>query len=105
LNAVCGLGTSERTHPIQYFGRSRLSQRGDDLDLTAPYRSDFRFEGEGDGDFGQDVKWNLDLLAGYRSVFLGDAARTREPGGFWSLIAPQVWNELRSGRYDVLRLH
>ena len=49
----------------------------------------------------RDVKWDLDLLAGYRSVFLGEAARTREPEGFWSLVAPQVWNELRSGRYDV----
>ena len=45
------------------------------------------------------------MLAGYRSVFLGEAARTREPGGFWSLVAPQVWNELRSGRYDVVWLH
>jgi glycosyltransferase involved in cell wall biosynthesis len=25
--------------------------------------------------------------------------------GFWSLVAPQVWNELRSGRYDVVWLH
>src|SRR5262249_46077435 len=54
---------------------------------------------------GQDIKWDLDLLHGYRSVFLGDAARTREPGGFWSLVVPQVWSELRTGRYDVLWLH
>ena len=44
-------------------------------------------------------------MAGYRSVFLGEAAHTREPGGFWSLVAPQLWAELRSGRYDVLWLH
>jgi glycosyltransferase involved in cell wall biosynthesis len=51
------------------------------------------------------VKWDLDLLAGYRALFLGKGARSREPRGFWSLIAPQVWNELRSGRYDVVWLH
>src|SRR5262245_63496501 len=27
------------------------------------------------------------------------------PGGFMSLIAPEVWDEVRSGRYDVLWLH
>jgi glycosyltransferase involved in cell wall biosynthesis len=44
-------------------------------------------------------------LGGYPAVFLGKAAHTRTPGSFWSLIAPQVWGELRSGRYDVLWLH
>src|SRR5262249_16241812 len=52
-----------------------------------------------------DVKWDVDLLAGYPSVFLGKAAAQRQPAGFWSLIAPQVWNEVRSGRYNVLWLH
>jgi len=37
------------------------------------------------------------MFAGYRSVFLGEAAHSRELGGFWSVIAPQV-TELRSGR-------
>jgi glycosyltransferase involved in cell wall biosynthesis len=113
LNAVGKAGSSERTriavlnsHPIQYFAPlyAYLNAAGD-LDVTALYLSDFSIRGGRDVGFGQDVKWDLDLLAGYRSVFLGDAARSREPGGFWSLIAPQVWNELRSGSYDVLWLH
>jgi glycosyltransferase involved in cell wall biosynthesis len=94
------------SHPIQYFAPLyAYLNAAPDLDLTALYLSDFSIRGGRDVGFGQDVKWDLDLLAGYRSVFLGDAARTREPGGFWSLIAPQVWNELRSGGYDVLWLH
>jgi glycosyltransferase involved in cell wall biosynthesis len=113
LNPVRDLGTRERTriavlnsHPIQYFAPLyAYLNAAPDLDLTALYLSDFSIRGGRDVGFGQDVKWDLDLLAGYRSVFLGDAARTREPGGFWSLVAPQVWNELRSGRYDVLWLH
>jgi glycosyltransferase involved in cell wall biosynthesis len=113
LNALRDPGTIGRTriavlnsHPIQYFAPLyAYLNAAPDLDLTALYLSDFSIRGGRDVGFGQDVKWDLDLLAGYRSVFLGDAARTRAPKGFWSLIAPQVWNELRSGRYDVLWLH
>jgi glycosyltransferase involved in cell wall biosynthesis len=113
LNAVRSAGTPERTciavlnsHPIQYFAPLyAYLNAAPDLELAALYLSDFSIRGGRDVGFGQDVKWDVDLLAGYRSVFLGDAARTRKPGGFWSLITPQVWNELRSGRYDVLWLH
>ena len=94
------------SHPIQYFAPLyAYLNRAPELEVTALYLSDFSIRGGRDAGFGQDVKWDLDLLAGYRSVFLGDAARTREPGGFLSLVAPQVWNELRSGRYDVVWLH
>jgi glycosyltransferase involved in cell wall biosynthesis len=94
------------SHPIQYFAPLyAYLNTAADLDVTALYLSDFSIRGGRDVGFRQDVKWDLDLLAGYRSVFLGEAARTREPHGFWSLVAPQVWNELRSGRYDVVWLH
>jgi glycosyltransferase involved in cell wall biosynthesis len=113
LNAVRDQGAIGRTrvavlnsHPIQYFAPLyAYLNAAPDLELTALYLSDFSIRGGRDVGFGQEVKWDLDLLAGYRSVFLGDAARTREPRGFWSLIAPQLWKELRSGRYDVLWMH
>jgi len=92
LNAVRNARTSERTrvavlnsHPIQYFAPLyAYLNAAPDLDVTALYLSDFSIRGGRDVGFGQDVKWDLDLLAGYRSVFVGDAARTREPRGFWS---------------------
>jgi glycosyltransferase involved in cell wall biosynthesis len=94
------------SHPIQYFAPLyAYLNAAPDLDVTALYLSDVSIRGGKDAGFGRDVKWDVDLLAGYRSVFLGDEARRREPGGFWSLIAPQVWSELRSGRYDVVWLH
>src|SRR5215813_6050974 len=94
------------SHPIQYFAPLyAYLNAAPDLDVTALYLSDFSVRGGKDAGFDRDVKWDLDLLAGYRSVFLGDAARTREPGGFWSLVAPEAWNEVRSGRYDVVWLH
>jgi glycosyltransferase involved in cell wall biosynthesis len=94
------------SHPIQYFAPLyAYLNAAPDLDVTVLYLSNISLRGGKDADFDRDVKWDLDLLAGYRSVFLGEAAQTREPRGFWSLVAPQVWSELRSGRYDVLWLH
>jgi hypothetical protein len=94
------------SHPIQYFAPLyAYLNAAPDLDVTALYLSDLSIRGGKDADFGREVKWDLDLLAGYRSVFVGSAARRREPRGFWSLVAPQVWSELRSGRYDVVWLH
>src|SRR5207237_298940 len=94
------------SHPIQYFAPLYAYLNSvPDIEVTALYLSDFSIRGAKDSGFGRDVKWDVDLLAGYRSVFLGDGARAREPRGFWSLVAPKVWNELRIGRYDVLWLH
>jgi glycosyltransferase involved in cell wall biosynthesis len=73
--------------------------------VTALYLSDFSIRGGKDPDFDRDVKWDVDLLTGYRSIFLGDRAQKRDTQGFWSLAAPRVWNELRLGRYEVLWLH
>jgi glycosyltransferase involved in cell wall biosynthesis len=94
------------SHPIQYFAPLyAYLNSAPDLEVTALYLSDLSIRGGRDPEFDQEVKWDLDLLNGYRAVFLGAHAHTREPGGFWSLVAPQVWSEIRSGRYDVLWLH
>ena len=94
------------SHPIQYFAPLyTYLNTAPDLKVTALYLSDVSVRGGKDAEFGREVKWDIDLLAGYESVFLGKAAHTREPAGFWSLMAPQVWREVRSGRYDALWLH
>jgi glycosyltransferase involved in cell wall biosynthesis len=94
------------SHPIQYFAPLyAYLNAAPELDVTVLYLSNISLRGGKDAGFDRDVKWDLDLLAGYRSVFLGEAALTREPRGFWSLVAPQVWSELSSGHYDVLWLH
>jgi glycosyltransferase involved in cell wall biosynthesis len=94
------------SHPIQYFAPLyAYLNSAPDIEVTALYLSDFSLRGGKDAEFGREVKWDLDLLAGYRSVFLGSRASRREPRGFWSLIVPEVWAEVRSGRYDVVWLH
>jgi glycosyltransferase involved in cell wall biosynthesis len=94
------------SHPIQYFAPLyAYLNRDPALEVTALYCSDFSLRGAIDLGFKQAVTWDVDLLTGYRSVFLGEEAKQRTPGGFWSLICPQVWSEIRSGHYDAVLLH
>lgn len=95
------------THPIQYFAPlyAHLARTVPTLEVTALYCSDYSLRGAKDEGFAQTVSWDIDLLAGYKSVFLGEDAAKRIPRGFWSLVVPQIWRELRSGNYDVLWLH
>lgn len=94
------------SHPIQYFAPLYAflnSQPG--LVVTALYCSDSSLRGTMDPGFKKEVVWDVDLLAGYPSVFLGAAATSRTPRGFWSLVCPQVWTEISSGRYDAVLIH
>ena len=66
------------SHPIQYFAPLYAHlNAASDLEVTALYLSNVSIRGGIDAGFSREVKWDLDLLAGYRSVFLGEAARTR----------------------------
>ena len=94
------------THPIQYFAPLyAFANRAEDLELKVLFMSDYGLRVSVDPGFAQTVKWDLDLLSGYPSAFLGNRAKTRTPSGFFSIVAPEIWRELRSGRYDALLLH
>ena len=94
------------SHPIQYAAPlyAYLS-RDPALALTVLYCSDQSLRGELDPGFGQPVAWDIDLLAGYDSIFLGRRALTRRLGGFWSLVCPELGWELRRARYDAVWIH
>jgi len=94
------------SHPIQYAAPlyAHLS-RDPELHLTVLYCSDSSLRGERDPGFGERFAWDVDLLAGYDSVFLGQRHRTRTPGGFWSLVCPELVREIRRQRYDVVWVH
>lgn len=94
------------THPIQYFAPMyKELNRSEDLSITAFYLSDFSVRGGRDRAFDRDVKWDLDLLDGYDARFVAGAQARSEPGGFWSIVAPAVWGEVRDGRFDALIVH
>jgi glycosyltransferase involved in cell wall biosynthesis len=95
------------SHPIQYFAPLYAYLNATpQFDVTALYMSDSSLRGDRDPGFGQSVTWDVDLLAGYRSIFVGgDKAQRRTPGRFFSLVAPEVWREVRRGGYDALVVH
>ncbi len=93
------------SHPVQYFAPLyAYLQASGRFEVTALYCTDFSIRGGVDPGFKESVRWDLNLLAGYRSIFLRGAG-TRTPAGFWSLICPQLWGEIRSDRYDAVLIH
>src|SRR5262249_6706380 len=94
------------THPIQYFAPlyAYLNQTGE-FAVTALYLSDFSVRGTLDRAFGQEVKWDIDLLSGYNARFIKGAGLRNEPAGFFSIIAPQIWNEVSCGGFDAIVVH
>lgn len=94
------------SHPIQYFAPLyAYLNRDPSLEITALYCSDSSLRGSIDPGFGRPVAWDVDLLAGYDVKWLGERAKSRTPGGFWSLVCPEVWREIRDGRFDAVWLH
>jgi glycosyltransferase involved in cell wall biosynthesis len=51
------------------------------------------------------VKWDIDLLTGYDVRFIKGAGLRKEPEGFFSIIAPQIWREVSRGDFDALVVH
>lgn len=94
------------SHPIQYAAPlyAHLS-RDPELEITVLYCSDFSLRGARDPGFSHAFAWDVDLLAGYDSVFLGARHRSRSPGGFWSLVCPELLWEIRKGRYDAVWIY
>ncbi len=95
------------THPIQYFAPLYADLNCTaDLSVTALYLSDYSVRGANDRAFGQIVKWDVDLLAGYEARFIRGAERRGEPAGFFSVVATsQLWHEVRRGAFDALVVH
>ena len=68
------------THPIQYQvpiwrGLAALPN----ADLTVYYFSDRSLRGGHDPEFGRNISWDVDLLGGYRSIFLARDADLSAP--------------------------
>jgi glycosyltransferase involved in cell wall biosynthesis len=92
--------------PIPYFASLyTYLNAAPDVDITVLYCTDASLRAGRATGFGTAFVWDIDLLDGYEAVFLGARARTRVPAGFFSLVAPEVWGELRSGKYDAVIIH
>jgi len=93
------------THPIQYFAPLYAYLTRSGIKVTALYLSDLSIRGGHDKGFGQSIKWDVDLLAGYEAEFMGDAAARRSIDGFFSMVAPELWSAIHRGRFDAIVIH
>jgi hypothetical protein len=66
------------------------------------WRRDFSLRGAKDEGFGQVVAWDVDLLSGYPSRFVGPRWREIAPFGAISSFVPAVFSEIRRGGYDAV---
>ena len=94
------------SHPIQYFAPLYARLNADpEIEITVLYCSDAGLRETYDKEFSNKVKWDIDLLNGYSSEFLGKNFSNRTPGGFFSLICPEIWREISTKPYDIIWLH
>jgi glycosyltransferase involved in cell wall biosynthesis len=94
------------THPIQYFAPLyQHLNRNWEASVTALYLSNHSVRGGVDRGFGRRVRWDIDLVEGYDSRFVRGAEWRGEPSRFFSIIAPSLWREIRSGGFDALIVH
>lgn len=93
------------THPIQYHVVIwRALAECEEFDLEVLYCSKKGVEEYYDKDFNRVVKWDIDLLSGYRHFFFENSRLARREGFFkyvnWGLI-----NKIRKEKYDIVYFH
>lgn len=80
-----------------------ISQTCPEIDLTVCFCSDFGVKKPGyDANFGQEIKWDVPLLDGYKSRFLKNLSFKSSIDGFWGLINPGIILELWQNDYDAV---
>jgi len=92
------------SHPIQYLAPwfvALASEPG--LDLTVLYASlSGQAHAAQDRDFGRSVRWDVDLLSGYRYVELASHALRPGLDRFFGMVSLDVFRLLRRERFDAV---
>lgn len=75
------------------------------VDFTAVFASDEGARRPCQDGYGAPVEWAVDMLSGYRSIFLRKAGRNPSGGPTFALCDLDVVGQVRRGGYDVLWIH
>jgi glycosyltransferase involved in cell wall biosynthesis len=89
------------SHPIQYYAPlfRELARR---LDLTVFYAYLATPDDQARAGFGIGFEWDVDLLAGYRHVFLRNSAKRPGLDRFGGCDTPEIGARLAEGRFDAV---
>ncbi len=94
------------SHPIQYQAPLyKLLSNEPNIDLTVLFCSDFGLKEYKDKGFGEEIKWDIPLLDGYKYKFLKNISPFPNVSHFWGLINPEVVEELKNNNYDAIWIH
>src|SRR5262249_49762398 len=72
------------------------------VDLTVYFAHEATANDQAAAGFDVAFTWDIDLLAGYRHVFLRNEASRPDPNEFFGCDTPEIAARLAQGRYDVL---
>jgi glycosyltransferase involved in cell wall biosynthesis len=93
------------THPIQYqvpWLRRLAARPGIDLHVYFAMIPDAAEQGR---DFGVQFEWDIPLLDGYEYTVLENRARKPSLTEFLGCDSPQLYEEIRRGRYDAVMVN
>lgn len=89
------------SHPVQYYAPlfRRLAKQ---VDITVFFAHRATPEQQAAAGFGTAFNWDVDLLEGYKHVFLTNVARQPGTYHFAGCDTPEIGKRLREGRFDAL---
>ena len=92
-------------HPIQYnIGIFKELEKSENIDFKVIFEDSMGLEPVFVKEFNKTVKWDVDLLGGYKYKFLKNFS-FNNTGGFFSRINPAIITTLLSEKPDVIILH
>lgn len=93
------------SHPIQYQAPLlREIAQLPDIDLIVFFRSDISIKEYQDHEFGIHIQWDIDLLSGYKHIFLPKIF-DRKKIGFLSPINIGIYRHFKDAKIDLLWIH
>lgn len=94
------------SHPIQYQAPMlKEISNHPEIDLTVFFQSDISLREYDDVGFGVKVKWDVDLLDGYKYKFLNIVKKDNNKLFFFSPIVTGTYSALKSEKWDAVWFH
>lgn len=94
------------SHPIQYQAPMlKEISNHPEIDLEVFFQSDISLREYDDVGFGVKVKWDIDLLDGYKYKFLNILKKDNNKLGFFRPVISGVYSALKSKKWDAVWFH
>ncbi len=94
------------SHVIQYQAPLfRILAGQPEIELSVFFCSDWGAQSYHDKGFGQEIKWDVPLLEGYRFEFLPNWSIRPNASRFWGEVNPRIVLHLKRRKFDAIWIH